>query len=344
VHRQNPKGTFIKALLGFTLPTILLYLLNHDDKEYQEMPRWLKDFAWLIPTRGTRLHKATPFIPIPKPFLWGWVYASIPERVMEWIDRRDPSAFRGLLASFQSAALPGLIPTAAVPLIDMWANRSSFTGRRIVPQGLERVQAEYQTTPSTSLFSRKAALVLARTGIHVSPAQLDTAIFGYTGGLGRGLTKAADVGIRAVAGGPPAPAVTAGEVPFVRAFTVRPPGFQSESVTELYRRLDELEESWATANLALKGTKVPTKVVGEALGSHDELLRLRAAAKLLRELRQSYQAIEGAPNMSGERKRQAMGEIEERVVAVARAAVRRPGVQIPRFLRSVPTTQAATRP
>ena len=103
-HMENSKGTVAKATKAITLPSLMLYALNKDDPEYQDLPRWQKDFFWMVPTKGTALHEKTSFIPIPKPFLWGLVYGTSLERAAEWINEKDPKAFDGYLNSIGQAS------------------------------------------------------------------------------------------------------------------------------------------------------------------------------------------------------------------------------------------------
>ncbi|WP_249663490.1 LPD38 domain-containing protein, partial [Lysinibacillus fusiformis] len=49
---KHPTGTSIRALTLVTLPTLLLYALNRDDEEYQELDSWEKDMNWMIPMGG----------------------------------------------------------------------------------------------------------------------------------------------------------------------------------------------------------------------------------------------------------------------------------------------------
>jgi len=166
-----------------------------------------------------------PFVPIPKPFLWGMVYASVPERAMEWIDKNDPSAFDDLLKSLATATLPGMIPTAAIPIAEMWANRSVFTGRRLEPRYMESVHPKFRAHPYTTEFSKKMAQVIWKLSIgnalklfdlEVSPIKLDQEIFSTTGGLGQAILQQLDPLLRAK-GTPERPTGKLADVPIARA-------------------------------------------------------------------------------------------------------------------------------
>ena len=192
VHRENPKQTIIRATVGMTIPTIILYGLNHDDEDWNELPRWQRDFFWMIPTKGTPLYEHTRFIPVPKPFLWGVIYSSGPERVLDWIKTKDASAFDGLGKSIKESSTPNFVPTGLVSTIEWWANKSMFTGRPVVPQHLENLPAKHQALPWTSEFSKGMAKMFNEVGMEVSPIKLDQAIFGLTAGAGRTVLKALD--------------------------------------------------------------------------------------------------------------------------------------------------------
>ena len=170
-------------------------------------------------------------------------------------------------------------------------------------------------------LARRMAERPARAGIHVSPAKLDNAVFGYAGGLGRALLRVADIPTGKLTGAPEAPTALPAELPVVRAFAVRPPGFQSESVQRLYDRLDELEQNYATARLALKGKEVGRGDIQAALAEQPELRTLRDAADEIRVARQLYEAVRITPKLDSEQKRKYLSRIEAEVPKIARDAL-----------------------
>jgi hypothetical protein len=349
VHIENPKGTLAKAVVGVTLPSLLLYAVNRNDPLYQEQPRWKKDFFWLIPTRGTALEKQTPFMMIPKPFLWGMVYASVPERVMEWIDKKDPAAFDDLLLSLGTATLPGMVPTAAIPIVEMWANRSLFTGKRLEPRYMEGVHPQYRAYPHTSEFSKKMAQVIWKLSIgsalkainlEVSPIKLDQAIFSITGGLGRAIVKAPDKLLREK-GAPEPPSGTLADVPVLRAFATRWPTGQTQSIQKFYDRLQELEMKIST--LRFEG-KYPGRATGapELTPQEDaELKRLRKANKGMRRLNQAIR-VAYSSNDSPEQKRRRIDDYMLQMLEIARETMGKPKVSFPR--QPVPRGNLAPAP
>ena len=319
-HKDNPKGTLIKAVTGLTIPSLLLWWANKDDPKYQEMPQWEKDFFWLIPTKGTRLEKATPFIHIPKPFLWGMVYATTFERIADWINSHDPRAFDDWAKNVAQSASPGFVPTAAIPLIESWANKSLFRGTPIEPQGMEKVIPEERYTSYTSEFSKQMAKGLVKVGLHVSPMKLDNAIFGYSGGLGRAITEGLNIPLRT---GPARPSRKLADIPVLRAFAVRWPTTSAKSIQAVYDRLGDLEQKAGTAQLS---RKYPGRIQEpEQLTAREraELARLRSTARLLSELNRRVRRVESNRSQSPGEKRTLIDALMNREIELARKETQR---------------------
>ena len=319
VHMDNPKGTVAKGVAGITIPSLILYALNHDDEDYQDLPTWQKDFFWMIPVKGTPMEKVTPFIPIPKPFLWGLVYGTSVERVGEWIRTRDPGAFKGFLNSLNQATMPSYIPTAVSPIIEWWANKSMFSGRSLVPGYLSRLPAEYQHSAWTSEFSKNLARVLKRTlNMSVSPIKIDNTIFGYSAGAGRAVLNVTNLALQSESAQPPTR--TAADIPGVRAFVLRSPSTATESVQRLYDRLGVLEKKKAAAKHTRKYQ------LGEAIPLEPREWReyriLKYAAKRLSRVSLMVRRIEVDANISAEEKRGRIDKLNRSRVEIARQAVR----------------------
>lgn len=319
VHLDNPMGTWAKATAGITVPSLLLYAINRNDPVYQELPRWVKDFFWLVPTKGTPLEDKTPFISIPKPFLWGLVYGSAAERVAEWIDKQDPSAFDELLKNIGATAAPQFLPTGLVPLIETWANKSLYTGQQLEPEYLRRVAREHRAHPWTSAFARDYAQWLKHVGFEVSPIAIDNAIFGYTGGFGRAIVH--EVLEPLLYEGPPKPERTAADITFLRGFVTRWPTGQARSVQDFYDRLGELEQKEATARGAKRyrafEAEKPTS------GERAELRRLRRYAENLQRIDDFIREAHYGRELTPEQKRRRLETLTLRKITLAQRALRR---------------------
>ena len=317
VHKENPKGAVAKAVAGVTIPSLILYALNHDDEDYQDLPDWQKDFFWMIPVKGTPIEGLTPFIPVPKPFLWGIVYGSSVERVLDWIQKKDPTAFKGFLNSVEQASLPSFLPTAALPVIEWWANKSMFTGRAIVPGYLERLPEEYQYAPWTSEFSKQTAAMMKKAGVPVSPIKLDNTIFGYSAGAGRAVLNASDM---ILGGDVKRPTLTLADIPGLRAFALRFPSASTESIQRFYERLGELERRQAARKYAhkYKTGNAPKMTLPE----YQEYKYLKRVRKFLSGITVTLRRVEMSRTLSAEEKRIKIDALNWRRVKIARRAVK----------------------
>ena len=135
--RANPKGSTMKAVISITLPSVILFLLNHDDDRYKELPQWQKDMFWIVLTKNH-------IIRIPKPFELGDTVRHSTREGACVDPEKDPDAFKELGKTVREGLIPGYIPTAAIPIIEAFGNRSTFTGRPIVPEREKRLDPKYQ--------------------------------------------------------------------------------------------------------------------------------------------------------------------------------------------------------
>jgi hypothetical protein len=225
--KDNPYRTLWRTLLSITLPSILLYFANRKDKRWKEIPGWQKDLFWIIMTKN-HIYR------IPKPFIEGQLFGSVPERILEFIDNHDKSVFDQLERDIWDGLSPGFIPTALLPFIENISNYSFFLNRPIVPSGKENLPPEAQTGSYTSETAKQLGKLF-----NYSPAKIDNLIYGYTGGLGRYTTQTIDKVLNGtgITHEPPAPAPGLEDTPVLKAFMVQPPlGTSSESVNTIYNK------------------------------------------------------------------------------------------------------------
>ena len=253
--RENPKRATVGAVAAITIPSILLYAVNRDDEEYQDLPRWQKDFFWHVPTRGTPLAEATPFIKIAKPHAYGVAFGSAVERTMEWIRGEDPGAFDGLLNSFAQATTPDIGIQATKPLMELWANKSFFTGRAIVPRRLEKLSPENQYTGWTADYAKAMSRMFSRAGLRIAPMKIQHLVTGYTAGLGRDIGRIVDPAFR-VKGAPERSERELADIPLVGSFVTRNVG-PSQTMTDFYDRLTELDQQYNDMRFARKNPDRP---------------------------------------------------------------------------------------
>jgi hypothetical protein len=161
----------LKAFTAITIPSILMYNINHNDPNYQKLSNYIKDNNLLIPNGdGT-------FTKIPKPRELGVVFGSDVERVLRAWQDKDPKAFQDFGTYVKDMFAP---PTRTVlaPISDIRANKN-FMDAPIVPGDLQGMSPKYQYDAQTSEVSKAIGNVLNQ-----SPKNIDYLMRSFGGVLG----------------------------------------------------------------------------------------------------------------------------------------------------------------
>lgn len=245
--RDHPIRSSVRAGVGITFPSVLLFYVNKDNADYWKKPQWERDLFWHIP-HGKDEAGETRFLKVPKPYELGMVFGTIPERILEWHYSHDPKglseSLKGLALDFTLGMLP--ILTVALPLVENLWNWSTFRQRPIVSRALEGVERPFQFTSGTSEVSKGMGRMLG-----LSPLQIENTLFGWTGGLGRLATDVGDAAGEQVGLFPkePRPSKTAADIPGVRGFVSRPAGQNSEDVERFYSAWSDAQRAKSTRDL-----------------------------------------------------------------------------------------------
>lgn len=310
--RDKPMQTTFKAVSGITLPSVLLYLHNRNDPRYQEIPQWQKDLFWVIPVGDDG-----PIIRIPKPFEVGIIFGTVPEHILSWVDNKDPEALKSVGKTLLEASAPGYIPTALQPMIENVSNYSFFKQQPIVSESAERLPKELQANRYTSETAKKIG-----EKVKYSPAKIDNLISGYTAGLGKYAIEASDKLLKelGIVSPPPAPAKTAADMPFIKAFLVREPiGSSSESVNKFYEYYTKANQAkTAVTALAEKGEE---EQAVNYLKEHPEGFYAKGLNKVARtfsELRQKRDAVLNAQDIDPDQKKKALDALDKIMTEIAR--------------------------
>jgi hypothetical protein len=256
--KTRPHVVLPRALAAITLPSLGLYWAQRDDPEYRDTPSWVRDAFWVWVERGDdqtegwdgygrgKVERVWMF---PKPFELGVLFGTVPERIMERIYSEDPQSLASLDEALVRAFVPNFIPTVFKPILENFANKSTFLDRPIVPRGRENLAPAEQSVPRTGETAR-----LIGRAVDYSPAKIENLVRGYTGGLGQYALDAADAGVRTareVMGKPSLKGTaessanrdkpTAAKVPAVRAFVRGGTGTDAEGVEQFYNAWEDAE-------------------------------------------------------------------------------------------------------
>lgn len=315
--KENPRRTWMKVLLGITLPSILLYLHNRKDPRWKEIPQWQKNIFWIVMTKD-HIYR------VPKPFELGIIFGSVPERILEWFDNQDdPSQgniFPGLEKSISDGAAPGFIPTGILPILENMANHSFFLDRPIVSPAKVDLPPEEQFSTYTSESAKKLGQLLG-----YSPDKIDNLINGYFGGLGQYATDIIDGVLKdtGISNVPSSPTPTFSDIPGLKAFIIRNPiGASSESVNTFY---DLYSKATAGATyvrklIAAGDTAKATKYVQD----HPEVANAKlytSIANAFSDISKAKDAIQSSRTLSPDQKRQKIDELDKTETDIAAKAL-----------------------
>jgi hypothetical protein len=295
------------------LASLSLYAMYKDDEDFKRREDWDRDNFWWFKIGETAFR-------IPKPFEIG-ALGTIAERTYEQM--ADESVEGKVFASRLNHILMdtfSLNPTPQMikPLIDLYANKDSFTGAPIESGGMENLSKQERIT------SRTSGLAVALGGVSeaaskiltfnpqaqgISPIQIDYAIKAYFGWLGATAAATADLAVE----------------PFQEGTKVRPPiidiaamGFiktepqtQSKYMTQFYQNNANLQSAAADMrHYAELGDAEKVQKIYEERGDDIALAKLYdKTSKQFALLRKQSRLIENNPDIPTEEKRAEMNRL-----------------------------------
>ena len=166
------------------LASLALYFAFKDDEEFKKREDWDRDNFWWFKLPGME-HA----IRIPKPFEIGAI-GTMAERVAEQIvdNKAEGKVFGHSLARMMGDTFAmNPMPQMFKPLVDLYANKDSFTGAPIETAGMERLSKAERASDTTSTLAKSVSGVantVLPESLHMSPVQADYAIKSYFGWLG----------------------------------------------------------------------------------------------------------------------------------------------------------------
>jgi len=233
---EHPTRTSWRVFQYIVLPSIILYALNRDEEDWDEIPQWQKNTFWLVKVNDT-------WYRIPKPFDLGYVFGTVPENFLAYLDGKKKAEMGDILQPFVSGFVLPFVPTAALPILENITNYSFFLDRPIVSEGLQDLPPEAQYTRTTSEIAKGLGDLL-----NVSPAKVDNLIKGYFAGLGQYINSGVEKVLEKTGINPPRvpePSDTLADFPVLKAFVVREPiGSSSNSVNDFYAERDKSTKTY----------------------------------------------------------------------------------------------------
>lgn len=296
------------------LASLSLYEMYKDDEDFKRREDWDRDNFWWFKIGDTAYR-------IPKPFEIG-ALGTIAERTYEQIS--DESVEGKVFADRLNHILMdtfSLNPTPQMikPLIDLYANKDSFTGAPIESGGMENLSKQERINSKTS------GLAIALGGVTegaakiltfnpdaqgISPVQVDYAIKAYLGWMGATVAATADLAVEPFQEGTKVrkPIIDTVAMGFIKT----EPETQSKYMTDFYKNNANLQSALADMrHYAELGDSEKVQKIVEEKGQDIALAKVYdKTSKQFSELRKQSRLIEANPNIPADEKRAEMNRLK----------------------------------
>jgi hypothetical protein len=284
----------------------------------------------------------------PKAWEIGVSFGSLPIAALNAYLGEHPEASSGILEALVSAYVPSnfFMPNALVVPIEMWADRSMFTGRRLTPYELQQWEPKYRAQPFTSEVAQRVAegidAIIGRSEFW-TPIHVDHLVRGWGGAGGAYLVKYLESTLRRAGVFEPsrAPAETWTDVPVVGRFVARYPSYASAPLARFYEELTAIREAQATfRGLQRHGREAEQ----EGVAQRAVMARMDHYAQALSVLRRAERNLYAIPTRAPGSNAEGMTAEEKRALAdelyrqMARIAI--DGLYVMEQLRQAPPLDA----
>lgn len=312
VERSAARKMFWSRVALMSAMGMMYALAMSDDEGYKNASEDVRDNNWLLPD-GMKL-------PVPREL--GFIFKSIPERVVEYYLRygtdEEQSAAKALggvvKAAFSAYGSPNAIPSLIRPVLENMTNYSFFAQRELEPKSVQGQEPGFRSTSATSELAKALG-----ESTNISPIKIDNLIRGMFGMMGSTTLMATDAIIN-----PTRPDRPLYQLPFASIFLYDTIGGKAK--TEFY----DLREKVATAVTTYNDLETKDPAKAEAYAEKNAALLsvaptvneyLRQLNDLSRLRRLLEQGTEEALGMTGAERRAEIDEIrraENEVVSFVR--------------------------
>lgn len=309
---------FSVVMGAVALASLMLYMAFKDDDEFKKREQWDRDNFWWFKLPGME-----SAFRVPKPFEIG-ALGTLAERVAEQIFDQgaegkvfEQSLKRMLTDTFAINPIPQMIK----PLVDLYANKDSFTGAPIETAGMERLSKEQRIADRTSPLAiglSQVANVFLPESTELSPVQADYAIKGYLGWLGGTISATSHYAVMPFSKSayPDANWTETMSMGFIKSL----PATQSKYVTAFYENNKEISQAYADMrHFAQLGQADKVQEILKEKGDKIAMAKFYDnASKDMAKMRQAIQAIRGDENMTGAQKKEEIDRMKVLIGELAR--------------------------
>jgi hypothetical protein len=309
LNKSAARNYFISRMVIMTGMGFLYAAAMSDDEQYEDLTDEVRDRNWILP-KSINEGLGLPFaIKLSVPSELGFIFKSIPERIMSYRKSAAEGEDQGVGHAVTSALLDGLKNYGTVPIppvvksaIENTTNHSFFTHRELVPKAMQERPAALQYTSNTSELGKAIG-----KASDVSPIKVDNWIRGTFGLMGASGLLVTDAMMN-----PARPDRSLAQIPFMSIALVNPAG--SRVKDEFYEFRQQITEAVAAKNMLEKENPVK---YSEFVQKNYHLLAaapyVNQKLKVLSELRAAKEMFTHMPasSMTSAEKRKNLDEINK---------------------------------
>jgi hypothetical protein len=292
------------------LASLALYLAFKDDEEFKKREQWDRDNFWWF-----RLPGMEAAIRVPKPFEIG-AFGTMAERTLEQIidsgaeGKIFEQSFKRMMSdTFALNPTPQMIK----PLVDLYANKDSFTGAPIETAGMERLSKAERYSEATSPLAKalsQVSNVFLPEAAEMSPVQVDYAIKSYFGWLGGTIAATSHYAVMPFSKGayPDHNWAETASLGFVKSL----PTTQSQYVTAFYENNKQISQAYADMrHYAELGQAEKVQEIIEEKGDKIAMAKFYdKTAKDMSKIRKAIQSITNDDTMTGAQKKEEIDRLK----------------------------------
>ena len=216
---------WLAGAVGVTVPSIAFWLAADGDKQVRDLQRSKAGTRYWF----ARLPKTGEIIKVPKPYLYGEVFGSTAEAVMNQMETDSPEQYGTLAKGIRDNFSFLFLPTIAQTITGALANKDPLNNwSDIVPESRAGLEPMLQYTDQSTEAARAIGEAL-----NVSPAKIDFAIRSLGGTLAQEGMKSLDHLIPNGPASPPAP--VSADLPLIGRFFARYPSESVEPIRTFYQ-------------------------------------------------------------------------------------------------------------
>ena len=307
--KEDPKGFFAKGAI-LAAASLMLWAAFEDDDRYKELEDWEKwqyHHFWI----GDQHFR------IPKAFEVGAIFSSLFESSAEVLAGNEEANYFGrFLKHTLTETFAVGMPAMFGPAVEVFANKSSFTGRPIEGMAIQRLPSGERSNPWTPEMLKDFGQM---TGI--SPIKAEHFLRGHTAAFGALFLAVGDTLYRTAFDAPPKPAPRVDDIPLLGRF-VRDDVGRTKYATRYYEFAREVNELTAAINnyRALGDIDAARRLAAENQEALRYVRYTNRVNRMLSAIRRQEKVVWATNDMQAEEKRDKLNELARKKNEIYRKA------------------------